>query len=206
MTVNDQYVLKYVNPAAVRMFGDVLGMPVTRLCADIPAAIKGGAQILESEARAPDGRLFPIEVSLATTTIREDVTHAMIIRDVTAAKEMEEELRRLNEAKTDFIATAAHELRTPLAAIDGIAEALTLRGELPPDRVDDLVARLQRQTDRLSRLFSNLLDLSQIDAGMLSVSPRSVSMRAVATTASASRCRATTSWWRRNANASNRCS
>lgn len=79
-----------------------------------------------------------------------------------------EELRRL---QSEFIAVAAHELRTPVAAAKGYAELL-LRHEngeivLPADTRKDALERLDRVCDRLGRLVRSLLGASRIQAGGL---------------------------------------
>jgi len=79
-----------------------------------------------------------------------------ILRDVT-------EQRRVEHAKAEFIANAAHELRTPLAALSGYLEMLEdeTDEELRKTFVDDARA----QTVRLKRLAEILLDLSRLDSG-----------------------------------------
>lgn len=77
------------------------------------------------------------------------------------------EQRRLDEAKDEFLAIAAHELRSPLAAIKGYSDLL-LRRELKngtPSR--DLRGQqiLNQQVNILVQLVDNLLDISRIDAG-----------------------------------------
>src|SRR6266516_4661059 len=76
----------------------------------------------------------------------------------------QEELRRLDELKTNFIALASHELRTPAAVIYGISSTLQLRGrELDAEQIADLRRALYDQSDRLRRLVDQLLDLSRLD-------------------------------------------
>jgi signal transduction histidine kinase len=77
-------------------------------------------------------------------------------------------LRRLDEAKGQFVSVASHELRTPISVVHGVAATLHLRGdELAPDQLRELRALLFEQTTRLAELTNQLLDLSRIDAGAL---------------------------------------
>ncbi|VXB34744.1 ATP-binding protein [Nocardioides sp. AX2bis] len=74
-------------------------------------------------------------------------------------------LEALDTARSDFIATASHELRTPVTSINGFTELLTegVVGELtPPQR--DLVDRIGRNSRRLLHLTEDLLNLARLDA------------------------------------------
>jgi two-component system phosphate regulon sensor histidine kinase PhoR len=82
----------------------------------------------------------------------------MVLHDLTQAKRMEA-MRR------DFIANASHELRTPVSAIAGAAETL-LAGEMHVDGdARHFVEMISRHAERLTRLTSDLLDLSRLEAG-----------------------------------------
>jgi signal transduction histidine kinase len=83
-----------------------------------------------------------------------------------------EELRTLDEAKSDFISIASHELRTPIAVVHGVASTLHLRGdELDSDQVHELRQTLFEQTRRLAELAGQLLDLSRFEAGVVVPEP-----------------------------------
>ncbi len=90
------------------------------------------------------------------------------IGDLTRAfASMQARLRRQEEARQAFVATASHELRTPLASLDGTLELL--EDDLQADRLDlhdarERAVRAREQSRRLSRLATDLLDLSRLDA------------------------------------------
>jgi signal transduction histidine kinase len=80
---------------------------------------------------------------------------------------MQARLRRQEAARRAFVATASHELRTPLASLDGMLELLEddLRSEqLDIEDARERATSARAQSRRLSRLASDLLDLSRLDA------------------------------------------
>jgi signal transduction histidine kinase len=80
---------------------------------------------------------------------------------------MQSRLRRQEAVRQAFVATASHELRTPLASLDGMLELL--EDDLSSEHLDlrdarERAARAREQSHSLSRLASDLLDLSRLDA------------------------------------------
>jgi signal transduction histidine kinase len=89
-----------------------------------------------------------------------------------------EHVVQLTQVQREFVALAAHELRSPAATIYGIAATLYLRqGELAKDVVDELVVNLYQQGGRMRRVVEQLLDLSRLDAGATAVGPQRVALR-----------------------------
>ncbi|MCA1832676.1 MAG: ATP-binding protein [Actinomycetota bacterium] len=96
-----------------------------------------------------DGKEGPIALVLVTA------------RDITEQKEMESMQR-------DFVSIVSHELRSPLTAIKGFAKTLLQRdGELDASSRRDFLTTVNEQSDRLSRLVEDLLQVSRIDARRL---------------------------------------
>ena len=88
------------------------------------------------------------------------------------------DLAQANRAMNEFVAIASHDLRTPLAVVQGLSR--TLDGNW--DRFDDAskqeqVAAIVRQSDQLSRIVEDLLTVSRIDALEMKGDPRSVPLR-----------------------------
>ena len=77
-------------------------------------------------------------------------------------------LSNLERARGEFIANASHELRTPLFSLAGFLELLD-DPELDEPTRDEFVGQMREQVARLTRLATNLLDLSRLDAGRLTV-------------------------------------
>jgi signal transduction histidine kinase len=87
-------------------------------------------------------------------------------------------LERADEVKTNFVALAAHELRTPVASVKGIVDTLHARGELlDEERTAELETLLRQQADRMATLVEQLLDLSRLDAAAVPIQPRPLAIR-----------------------------
>ena len=78
------------------------------------------------------------------------------IRDVSQQFEVD-------RLKSEFLTTAAHELRTPMTSIYGFAELLMLR-EFPPERRRELLERIHRQSQAMMAILDELLDLARIES------------------------------------------
>jgi signal transduction histidine kinase len=79
-----------------------------------------------------------------------------------------ERLRELDTAKSNFISLISHELRTPLTSIKGFAMMLFLHDkDISDDKRRIYLSVLNEETDRLTRLITELLDISRIESGRL---------------------------------------
>jgi signal transduction histidine kinase len=85
-----------------------------------------------------------------------------------AFERMRLRLATLDRARREFIANASHELRTPLFSLGGFLELLD-DPELDEPTREEFLAQMREQVARLTRLATNLLDLSRVDAGRLVV-------------------------------------
>lgn len=83
-----------------------------------------------------------------------------------------QELERISDAKSEFLSTVSHELKTPLASILGFADVLAKNraGNLDPRQVEQ-VNLIQRNGRRLAVLINDLVDVSSIDAGKFDIHP-----------------------------------
>ena len=80
---------------------------------------------------------------------------------------------RLDRDRSDLVATVAHELRSPLTGVKGFVQALLNRW----DRLNDeqkklMLTTVHADSDRLSRLITELLDVARLDTGRLSMHQR----------------------------------
>lgn len=147
----------YANPAARRMLG---GAPVTT-----DGLRPYGLRELISKARAEGSlREDEVQTGLQRRTVRASALPVgangrilLVLRDVTEARQVEA-MRR------DFVANASHELKTPVASIQAVAE--TVGRALNEDReaAERFAGQLRHEAVRLSHLVSDLLDLSRLEA------------------------------------------
>jgi signal transduction histidine kinase len=94
-------------------------------------------------------------------------------REARALAQVNAELRRLDELKSEFLAMVSHELRTPLTAIIGYSRLLMrqVHGRLSPKQLEHQEA-IYRGAQRLSDLINDLLDVSRLEAGRIELAPR----------------------------------
>jgi signal transduction histidine kinase len=98
-----------------------------------------------------------------------------------AFERMRQRLAGLERARREFIANASHELRTPIFSLGGFLELLE-NEDLDPETQREFLSRMREQTDRLTKLATDLLDLSRIDAGRVHVESDTVDLGVLART------------------------
>jgi len=130
---------------------------------------------LESVFFGKNGKEMTCLVSSRAIEYEGEVRILSIVIDVTDQRRIEEAIRELDKAKSDFISTAAHELRTPLIAIVGYCELLENADSmgLSNEQRETYLSIIQSNADILNRLIGDLLDLGRIQIGRsLGVSPK----------------------------------
>ena len=80
------------------------------------------------------------------------------------------ELKRVDALRRELIANISHDLRTPLAALQGYLETLQVKGDfLSPEEKNCYVAIALKQSQQLGRLTGNLFELAKLDAGQVKI-------------------------------------
>lgn len=147
-----------INPAAK----ELLGVTEVPRLAPVGSVVRDPVlrDLLEGSVGRPEGRL-EIELGgrkLDVRTTRGSQGGAVaVLVDVT-------ELRRLEEVRSDFVANASHELKTPLTVIRVAAETV-LEEDVPPKLRRQFLRSIERNTVRLQRMVDDLLDLSRYESG-----------------------------------------
>jgi signal transduction histidine kinase len=174
------------NPAAERLVGPgrlaqgvpcaaALGLHVGERPLDCSA---GGCPLLAGTGDGdvwrplPDGRRQPLLASVSVVAGGDEVEVVHSLRDITRLKEAD-------DAKTMFLATASHELKTPLTVIRGFAETLLAVPGLSDAARRDALEAIHRRAGELAAIVDRLLLSSRIEAGRLHVELRPVDAAAV---------------------------
>lgn len=123
---------------------------------------------LQGSSTGPEGHMVTItrsdgeerELNVAVVAIQDEANLSVLtVRDVTMQ-------RRLDRMKSDFIATAAHELRTPITPIKGYAQLLATRWEkMTPEKRNTVLGTIEERASHLSRLVDDLMLATRVSDG-----------------------------------------
>jgi len=130
---------------------------------------------VEGDLERPEPPPIPVGVTYAPLISDEGKLRNIVVsvRDIT-------HFRTAEEIKSTFISIVSHELRTPVALIKGYASTLR-RDDAKWDRatINDSLAVIEEEADRLSRMVDDLLDASRLQAGGLSLNRADISLPAI---------------------------
>ena len=182
--LNNRVVL--FNPAAQQLFElvphRVIGQPIERVCEmvgfsplldrvrDLGKPERGTGS---KEELTVKGKRLHVYLSSLSDEEGNFAGIVLSIRDVT----VEEQVDRM---KTEFISTVSHELKTPLTSMKGSLQLLLTRGKWLTDTERQLLTVCFRNTQRLIRLISEILDISGIESGGMAFKFKAVSVGEVA--------------------------
>ncbi|NWF54943.1 MAG: phosphate regulon sensor histidine kinase PhoR [Syntrophaceae bacterium] len=122
------------------------------------------------------GRIFQVQSSLVQYAQNGAEGVIVVFHDVT-------DLKRLERVRQDFVANVSHELRTPLTAIKGYVEALRDGGLQEPAQAEKFLGVIQRHADRMDRIVSDLLLLSEMESADRVLQRETVDLRDLIRTA-----------------------
>jgi PAS domain S-box-containing protein len=183
--------IERANRSAVELLGyrhdELIGRPALELYADNPngkARAEGifkrfiaGEEIHEEELemRRADGRSVWINLSVRPIRDKEGrvVASRSEVVDIT-------EHKRLDQLKDDFIGLVSHELRSPMTVISGAINTILTESErLSPAETRQLLKDAALESESLSHMLGNLLELSRVQANRLSLFTEAVSIKKV---------------------------
>jgi len=164
--------INQMNAAARRVFGlgpDVLGKNYAEIIPNevirnmIRAALEEEKEgdLVEITVQI-DGKehIYQVQNAIVRGEDQRPMGTVMIFNDIT-------EIRNLERMKSAFVATVSHELRTPLTAIKGFISTLLMDSEdaFTPEERREFYSIIDQETDRLTRLINDLLNIARIEAG-----------------------------------------
>ena len=123
---------------------------------------------VELEIVDSEGEIVPIEANVAPFN-REDEFAGMVctVRDITERRKVEDELKKSERLKTEFMNIAAHELKSPVTPIKGYLD-LIISDEESSEKIKNWAKVSLRNSERLLRLVNDILDVSRLDTDTMS--------------------------------------
>lgn len=172
------------NVAAARLLkqDDLLGRPLLDVMAltdlqgctwaEVAAPYTGfpfRSHLVEQAWRLSDGTELLVTVRLVRSGPHQPVQRVGVVLRSARARD------RLDRERSDLVATIAHELRSPLTGVKGFTASMLANWErFSDDQKKLIIESVHHDTDRLTRLIAELLDVARIDTGRLSLRPRPV--------------------------------
>lgn len=167
-----QGVIQFANPAAGRLFQN--SQPVNRSIAEIIRH----HQLVEAWRRCQQTRQMQSEtvevptrhqyLQLVVIPDQHSSGSLLLVQDLTR-------IRRLETVRRDFISNLSHELRTPLASLKALTETLQDGALDDPPAARRFIDQIQVETDALTQMVTELLELSRIESGRLTLDLQPVS-------------------------------
>jgi PAS domain S-box-containing protein len=192
LIINTRLQILFWNQAASGMFGysaaEIEGKPFLRL---IPDRHHGGLSVeldrmvlteeknpvsrtTETTGLRKDGSEFPMEFSISSWIIRDEIFFTVNARDITDRK-------KIDQMKTDFVSLVSHQLKTPVAGVLGCIDNLLAGIAGPITREQEVYLRMMKDISlRNYQNISDLLNVSRLERGVIDVEIAPVLLKRVA--------------------------
>ena len=174
LIIGPDYRVRFINSSMVREFGEGTGSPCYKYLhgfdtpcdqsCKLPNVMDG--KIERWEYTFPNGRTYEV---VASPYVDSDGTVCQLatFRNITQHKKVEMELLELDRLKSELLSNVSHELKSPLTSIKGIISSLLQKDVKWDNKTREmLLIGVSEETDRLSSLVTNLLDMSKLEAGV----------------------------------------
>ncbi len=164
LLVNGMSEITYANPTAISMLelpDDYIGKALIEInrIPELQALLKKAEQTETiAFAEIQLGNLQEPEAEVTIVPVSAGQEYIIVIHDVTRE-------RQLERIRADFVANVSHELRTPLTTIRGYAETLLSEDSVRTKTGEQFLVKILNHSARLSRLVSDLLELSRLELG-----------------------------------------
>jgi len=167
--VDEKQNIIHINDAAALLLGLVrensIGKPVwqeirnQKITLAIDDAIRNRTVIKArvDYPRVSEQLVFDIYVASLSDDQGEPIGAVLVLHDVT-------ELKHLERIRTDFVANASHELKTPITAIRGLAETMVGDPDVEKSTLMQYMERIHSQSLRLSNLVTDLMTISRLES------------------------------------------
>jgi signal transduction histidine kinase len=162
----------FANAQALQILGLKTEETVGRLTEELSKRNDLFKYLMENEGKNPfkivlDGKENYYVKEAIDVSQGETSNKVIVLKNITSFKE-------LDVAKTDFIATVSHELKTPLASSDFSLKLLEDE-RVGKEEQKELIQQLKNDNQRMLRILSELLNMSQVEAGKIQLDIQSVS-------------------------------
>jgi PAS domain S-box-containing protein len=175
MTIAPDGTVMSVNPATLRIFGytenEIVGRNVHMLVPQGDIRSPDGAPSVsgDGKGRRKDGTLFLLEMSCARTHLGESEVGILILRDVTAQKDMQAQLMHTSKLATvgQMAAGLAHEMNQPLNVVRMAADNVLIRmdrGEVDPEYLREKLELIGDQTEKVGKMILHMRVFARSDA------------------------------------------
>lgn len=176
MTITPTGIVRTINPATERIFGysesEIVGRDVRSLMSDGATVWPpdGTASFsTETKGRRKDGKLFPLELSCARTRLGVTEVGILILRDVTAQKEMQIQLTHTSKLATvgQMAAGLAHEMNQPLNVVRMAADNALIRmekGNADPDFLREKLELIGDQAEKVGKMILHMRVFARTEA------------------------------------------
>lgn len=166
LIADEHGLIEFANPAAGRLFQT--SQPINRSVTEVVRH----HQLVEAWRRCQQTRELQSEtvevptrhqyLQLVVAPDRQSSGSLLLVQDLTR-------IRRLETVRRDFVSNLSHELRTPLASLKALTETLQDGALDDPPAARRFIDQIQIETDALTQMVTELLELSRIESGRLSL-------------------------------------